>query len=265
MIQMLTQPAKRFSADETKPFAAGGAIFRAIENKAVSEIGRPCSDAELDTFAAGIADALEADDDLAGESNLTDEASVRRALIFGVRRTRPGSGGSWGRQTWLRLRTPLKAYDGDATLYLKETIPSDAERTGQLTRDPVARRRDDTNRLTAPRPFLSAAVRVGGRSYWLNFKESCGSPMECDDIESFARLQRVARVWGTVAGATHREDGRFEMILPRLTAALRQVIRERALAYALKQAADYANFAGGGRERPVVTPAGGVEPAGGRS
>lgn len=245
--KMIEKGQKASYADAVAKSAPDGAFVHVVKKKgAVTELLRPVDGVTLDAFAGAISDAIAADPVVAGRLNFVGVKAVRKALVAAVQRSRVGSSGSQGQRKYLLLmKAPFKGVPGDGILYLKEVIPSSAERSGIVPRDPrepAERLTQDMNHLTEPRPFLNGAVKVAGRTYWLTLKEPWSSELEYDDVKSFDELKHMAAVWGTVAGATHREDGRYDKILPRLTPALKTQLRERAAAYLRLQASQFAEF-----------------------
>lgn len=66
--------------------------------------------------------------------------------------------------------------------------------------------------------------------------------MDPGDIKTAADLPHAARIWAFVVGATHREEGRFETILPRLTPELLTLVRQRANAFVARIESDFEAF-----------------------
>ena len=250
---LLAEAGKKPYDKELAKYCDEGKFRPAVGKKAgLTDILQAVEAKQIDAFAQGLADAVAGDEDLAARLRYRTADAFRSAVLDAARRTRLGSSGSQGLGKYLLLlKRPLVGSDSDAILYLKQEIPTAAERSGLVAQQPGVtpgrRLKIDMDHLTDPRPFLNGSVEAGGQSYWLSLKEPWSDEIAFDDAKTPADLQQLARIWGSVAGATHRDDGRYEKILPRLTPALAVLLRTRAEVYLADQAAAFARFSGDAR------------------
>lgn len=215
----------------------------------LKEVLRPAMD-RVDELAAGIAQAIENSPEMKRLFRHHSKSEIRAAIKDAVLRTRIGSSGSQGlRKYFVLLANPLKDQDTDIILYLKEQIPAAAERSGAIPRDsrsPGRRVKEDMDHLTDPRAYLNSWCDIGtgpsAQSYWVTFKEPWSDELDPDKVKNFDDLLAHARIWATVAAATHREEGRFNTILPRLTPELTQQVRQRTDAYLAQLKQEFAEF-----------------------
>jgi uncharacterized protein (DUF2252 family) len=227
-------------------------------NGKLKEILSPADD-RADAFAQGIAAALANSPEMAERFAYRDAPGIRSHIKGIVQRTRLGSSGSQGlKKYFVLLDRPLKGVDHDIILYLKQEIPCAAERAGLIPRDPRTaghRAAEDMARMTEPKPYLNSWCEIGPESYWVHFKEPWSVELDVATITTYEGLLESATIWGTVAGATHREDGRFETILPRLTPQFEQQVRERAAAYVAQLQREFTQFKDDPRTAQHITSA----------
>lgn len=233
IVLKLLKRSQRSYQDELDSYIKDGKFRTSItsESGKPKEILTPAED-RADEIAGGIAAAIVNCPELADMFRISDRGSIRSAMKDVALRTRLGSSGSQGLKKYLVLLDhPLKSADHDAILYLKKEIPTAAERSGIVLRDPRSpgqRAKQDMDHLTEPRALANGWCEIGGESYWVTFKEPWSDELDPDSVKTFDDLLHMASIWGTVAGATHREEGRYETILPRLTPQLRSQLRERS-------------------------------------
>ncbi len=243
---MSTGPATKAYAKEVEKFTEAGKFRRVVGKKSPTDVLQPVDEERWDAFAEAIASAIDSDDELAKRFALKTSKEVRKRMRDVARRTRVGSSGSQGLAKYLVLiEKPFADHDGDVILYLKEQIPTAAERSGYVPRDartPGERCKRDMDALTEPRAFVNGFCELEGTSFWFSLKEPWSDEIAFDKIKSADELIDMAKLWATVVGCTHREEGRFERILPRLTPALRQTIASRADAYLAYQGEAFASF-----------------------
>lgn len=259
ILKMLKRVSVQYSQELQGHTADGHFRTTVVSEKGkLKEVLRPAMN-RADDFAAGIAAAIRNEPDLKTILPFTDAASVRASIKDIAQRSRLGSSGSQGLKKYLiLLNKPIRGYDGDAILYLKQEIPSAAERAGVVqppTVTPGERVKKDMDRLTDPLPYVNSWCDVGTESYWLSFKEPWSDELDPDDVKTREDLLHVARIWGTVVGAMHREEGRFEVIMPKLTPALLAQIRERSVAFVARLNDDFATFAADARVKSRVAAA----------
>ncbi|HVT88503.1 MAG TPA: DUF2252 family protein [Tepidisphaeraceae bacterium] len=221
--------------------------FRSIvasEKGKLKDILRPAMQ-RADEFADGVAQAISNEPDFKKLMKFSSASQVRAAMKDAVQRTRLASSGSQGLKKYLiLLQKPLHGWDHDAIIYLKQEIPSAAERSGvaRSSLTPGQRLKQDMDRMTDPLPFINSWCEIGSESYWVSFKEPWSDELTPDDVKTFDDLVHMAHIWGTVAGATHREQGRFAIILPKLTATLTSEIQLRSKQFVTKLDADFDAF-----------------------
>lgn len=232
---------------EIDEYIINGRFRRATfsEKGKLKEVLRPAMN-RADEFAQAIAQALANEPDARERFRFVDAPSIRRAIKDIAQRTRLGSSGSQGlKKYFILLDNPLRGIDHDLILYLKQEIPSAAERSGAIERvsiTPGQRVKQDMDRMTDPLPFINSWCEIGGESYWVTIKEPWSDELDPAAIKNVDELLHAARIWGTITGATHREQGRFETILPRLTPVLRDRIRKHAAAFIEQLDRDFTQF-----------------------
>ncbi len=245
--KMLSKAGKKPYRDELAKFTEAGKFRRVVRKKEkITDILDPVDTTRWAAFSQAILDAARQDDRL---GKLMPEASlktIRKQMKDVVRRTRIGSSGSQGlNKYFVLLDKPFAGVDHDVILYLKQEIPTAAERSGIIPRDPRPageRCAADMDKMTEPRAFLCSWADLEGQSYWVHFKEPWSEEIDFDDVKDFGQLKEMAEIWATVVGATHRDEGRFELILPRLTPELQSQIRARSEAYLDYQRAAFEAF-----------------------
>jgi len=175
-------------------------------------------------IAAGIAQAIARSEPLAKLFRYRTEEQIRAAIRDVARRINLRSGGSQGVRKYLVLMDkPFTTADHDIILYVKQQIPSAAERVGLAEMDsrPAAQRcAEDSASLAVPPPFMSAWFRIGDDSYTLSIKEPWTRELGRDDAWDYEALLRMARISAVCAGSTHRQDGLPQIIRARLTPRL---------------------------------------------
>lgn len=255
--QMLTRASVAYQS-EIDTYTQDGRFRQAVltEKGKLKEIFRPAMH-RADDFAEGLAQAIVNEPDLKKLFRFDDAKSIRAALGDVAQRTRLGSSGSQGLKKYFAiLRKPLRNAETDLLIYLKQEIPSAAERSGVVAREnrsPGRRVKEDMDRLTQPLPYINSWCDIGGGSYWVTFKEPWSEELDIETVTSADELIHMARIWGTVAGATHREDGRFEIILPRLNPALLEQIRQRSKLFLKQLDTDFTAFGADSRVRAHVS------------
>jgi uncharacterized protein (DUF2252 family) len=232
-----------------------GGKFRSAavsENGKLKEVLQPAMH-RADELAAGIAQAIVNEPDLSKLFRYTQPEDVRGAVKDVARRTRLGSSGSQGLlKFFVLLDRPLRNIDHDVIVYLKQQIPSAAQRAGVAPASsisPAQRVKENMDRLTSPLPYLNSWCQVGNESYWVSFAEPWSEELDPLSVETFDDLLHMTRIWATVAGASHREDGRFAVILSRLTPGLLAQLRARSSAFLKQLDEDFAAFRADPRTR----------------
>lgn len=231
---------------------------RATKKGEVKDVLRPVEAERADALAEGIAAAI-AREPSAALFRLRTPAEVRGAIKDIALRTRSGSSGSQGlRKYFVLLERPLAGVEHDVILYVKQQIPTAAERSGAVPadpRDPGQRCAEDIVSLSDPKPFFSGWCRIGGESYWVSPREPWTKELDAEDVKSFDDLLRMARVWAVAAGATHRGPGQPEMIAARMSPGLAGELDRLATAFLKQLAADHAALAADPRVRQAIAEA----------
>lgn len=216
-----------------------------FSNGKLKEILRPKDDL-ADTFARAIAQSLENSEGLKELFRLSSAEDIRSAIRSIAQRTRLGSSGSQGlRKYFVLLDRPLKSAGSPIILYLKEQIPSAAERQGIIpgnAQSPGQRCAEYMHHLTDPPPYVNSWCELDGRSYWVCLKEPWSIELSPEDFNDAGGLLEAARILGTVAGASHHDPAEIAAILPRLTGQLQALVQERTDAYLRQLQSDFADF-----------------------
>jgi hypothetical protein len=108
-------------------------------------------------------------------------------------------------------------------LYVKQEIPSPAERTGIIgkdPRDPGQRCAEDMDELCRPRPVFNSWCRLGDQSYWVTIREPWTNELDPEDIKNVKELEAAARIWAVASGATHQHPRQSAAIDRRVNAKL---------------------------------------------
>ena len=208
LLARTSRPYERVLRDDV----SGDRIVRQVagDRGKIKEIFRPAGD-KADAIAAALADAIAADASLAEKFRLHDRESLRAAILDIAWRTRVGSSGSQGLgKLFVLMDSPLKDRSGPTLIYLKQTIPSAAERAGVIPRSsylPSARLLAHARALQSPDAFLGGWCMVEDASYWISLREPWSDELDADDVRTFDDLLAAARIWGTVAGSAHAAAG----------------------------------------------------------
>ena len=246
---LLDEAGKKAYESDLKKFTKDGNFRTGIyKKKALTDLLDPVDPQRFDAFAQAISDAVKNDERLASYMSSHEPAQIRKLIKDVTRRTRIGSAGSQGLNKFLVLLDAPFAARGmkhDVILYLKQQIPTAAERSQIIPRDPRTpgqRCAQDTDKMTDPRPAFNSWAEMDGKSYWVYFKEPWSNELAYDEVTDAASLKQMAVIWGNVVGATHRDDGRFELVLPRFTDEVKQQVRTRADAYVAYQSEAFKAF-----------------------
>ncbi len=219
---------------------------------------RPAMD-KADAISTGIAQAIARSPDMIRIFNYHTAADIRSHVKDLAQRTRLASAGSQGlKKYFVLLNQPLVGVDHDAILYIKQQVPTAAERAGIIPRDPRTpgqRCAEDLELLSHPQPFLNGWFQMGNESYWVTLREPWTDELESDDIKDLAGLRHVARLWATAAGASHRVPGEGEMIRKHVGPELSNELRRLSNAYLMKLTADYEDFKSDPRCPPLIATA----------
>ncbi|HEY7115057.1 MAG TPA: DUF2252 family protein [Tepidisphaeraceae bacterium] len=219
------------------------------------EILRPAMD-RADDMAKSLAQAIERSPAARAAFRYSDVATMRHSIKDVVLRTRLESVGSQGLKKYLvLLDKPLKGLDMDVVMYVKQEIPSAAERAGAIPMDPRSpgqRCAEDMDVLTNPSAYLNCWCDIGKESYWVSFKEPWSDEIELENVRNYPKLLEMTRVWGSVAGAMHRQQGSAiaAAILQRLNRPeLFDQLRHRSTLYMATLDREYADFMSDPRAR----------------
>jgi uncharacterized protein (DUF2252 family) len=244
--KLLAAGGKRKYAKELDQYteSAGRLIgARATRRGEVKDILRPLSAARAAELGDGIAQAVARSPEAAKLFRLRTRDDFRGAVDDAALRTRVGSAGSQGlRKYFVLLDHPLADADHDVIVYLKQQIPSAAERAGLVPRDerdPGQRCAEDVAALSRPRPFFNGWCRIGRESYWVTLREPWTEELSPQDVEDFDDLLRAARVWAVAAGASHFAPGQADAIAARCDAKLAEDLRRLSGEFLKQLDADY--------------------------
>jgi uncharacterized protein (DUF2252 family) len=174
-----------------------------------------------------------------------------------AKRTQLESAGSEGLQKFLVLVDNKKSPEKKLILYMKEQIPSSAERVGLIPRDartPGQRSSEDMHLMTRPPGYFNTWCDWNGGSYRVSIKEPWTDTMDAADVDSLEDLKHVARIWGTVAGSLHRQsDEAVANVKKRLTPELAPYLRTLGMLYATKARDDFRQFVNDPRVKDDIT------------
>jgi hypothetical protein len=205
-------------------------------------------------FADAVAEALTHSPD--GKDLFKSADFEKKSIQDIARRTQLESAGSEGVRKFLLLVSNKKMSDKRLILYLKEQIPSSAERVGLIPTDPRPagqRSSEDLSVMSRPPAYFNSWCAWDDGSFRLSIKEPWTETMDGADVLSFEDLKHVGRVWGTVAGSLHRQgDATVAAVKERLTPDLSLKLRELAMVYAKKAAVDFKEFVADPRAREQV-------------
>jgi uncharacterized protein (DUF2252 family) len=175
-----------------------------------------------------------------------------------ARRTKLESAGSEGLQKYLVLvNAPAQTFPGGrAILYLKQEIPSAAERVGLIPTDPRPpgqRCAQDAQDLQSPALFFNSWCTWRDASFRVTLREPWSETFDAAMVENFDDLRHTARIWGTLAGCLHRQGKpKVEQILARLTPELPGQLRGLAATYATKVTEDHHRFDHDARTKALI-------------
>jgi hypothetical protein len=260
IVRMRIRLAKRNYDKELKEYTENSVRLRTTvgTKNRVKDVFRPAMD-RADVLAEGIAQAIARSPDMRRIFNYHTAQQIRKSMKDVAQRTRMGSAGSQGvKKYFVLLERPLVGVDHDAMLYIKQQIPTAAERSGIIPRDPRVpgqRCAEDMALLSHPPPFLNGWFQVGDESYWVTLREPWTDELDSDDIRDLADLRRIARVWAMAAGATHREPRQGEMIRKRIGPELSNELRRYSNSFLEKLDADHKDFASDPRVPPMIATA----------
>lgn len=212
----------------------------------VKELLRAADD-RADAIASGVAEAIAGQPSLKRAFKLDGVAAVRQSIKSVAVRTRVGSSGSQGlKKYFVLMASPMADVEGDVIVYLKQQVPTAAERAGIVpleSRTPAERCVQAMSTLLPQRPWACGSVELGGESYWLSVKEPWSDELDVATVNNFDDLLAFARVWGAVTGSAHRRaTSDSAVLLSRLTSESRSVIAERVADYEEQLSRDYASF-----------------------
>jgi len=256
IVHMKIRLAKKNYAKELNEYTDNSMKLRpAAPIRKVKDVFRPAMD-RADAISTGIAQAIARSPQMIHIFNYHTAAEIRAHMKDCAQRTRLGSAGSQGlKKYFVLLNKPLVGVDHDAILYIKQQVPTAAERAGIIPRDPRdpgQRCAEDMELLSHPQPFLNGWFVMGNESYWVTLREPWTDELESDDIKDLAGLRHMARLWATAAGASHRLPGEGEMIRKHVGPELSNELRRLSNAFLLKLAADYEDLKTDPRCPPLI-------------
>lgn len=263
VMKLIVPKRKQHYAKELERYTKGDRFLPAVATRKsdVKDLMRPARQ-RAEEFAPALAEMLARSPELRGRLRYSDEATLRRAIKDVALRTRPGSSGSQGLEKFfVLLDKPLRDADHDAILYLKEQIPTAAERSGLVPRDgrpPGRRIAEDIVALTHPGLFFSGWCQVGRKTYWVTMREPWTLELDEEDIKTLDDLKAYSRLWAIAAGATHRGEGEAKMIAEKLDRRLLERLEALSRQFVAVLERDYARFVADERVIPLVRQANAV-------
>jgi hypothetical protein len=231
---LLKDVRKREYSKEVEKYVHKGQFVSVIEDKSdrTKEVLQPAKG------RGEIADAIEtALTKTPDGADLFKTAGVSKKSVLDVaRRTQLESAGSEGLHKYLVLLANKSGSGKRLILYLKQQIPTSAERVGIIptdSRPPGQRAAEDAHDLSRPPGYFNSWCSLGGGSYRLTIKEPWSETLDGKDVDTFEDLKHFARIWGTVAGSLHRQGGEVVAgIKSHMNPNLQTMLRDRAGAYA---------------------------------
>lgn len=238
-------------AKELKQFTRDGQFRERIgPKKKPKELLRRATDRK-DAIAEALARAVDESPYLRAVLRYRSVDEFRGAIRDVALRTRLGSSGSQGLKKYLVLMDkPLAGVDSDAILYLKQEIPAAAQRAGVVAphvpaESPGQRVDRMVRAVLSPPPYLSGSCELGTESFWITLKEPWSSELDSADVSSFDQLLAVAKIWGTVAGASHALTAglaRMSPVLERLNDGLTTDLLKRSEEYRRVLGKEFSEF-----------------------
>jgi uncharacterized protein (DUF2252 family) len=257
IVKLMVPKRKRQYASELARYTNGGRFLPVVFSgkQRVKDLLRPGMD-KADDVAAAVAQAIARSPHLQARFRYHDAQALRLRIRDLARRTRPGSSGSQGlEKLFVLMDRPLNGVEHDVILYIKQQVPTAAERVGLIERDPRPpgqRCAQDIAQLSDPNLYLSGWCTMGEHTYWLTVREPWTEELDEEDIQSWDNLKEFARIWAVSAGATHRQPGEAQRIAARLTPALTAQLKTRSAEYLLQLERDYASFIADPNVPPLV-------------
>jgi hypothetical protein len=250
---------KRHYVKELEDYTETGSRLigvRASRKGQVRDILRPLPPQVVADLGDAIADAVLRDPEQAALFRLKTAAEFRAAVQDAALRTRVGSAGSQGlRKYFVLIDKPLARVDHDVIVYVKQEIPTAAERAGLIPpdgRDPGRRCAEDMAVLSRPEPYFNGWCRMGKESYWVTVREPWSDELDAKDVESYDDLLWAARAWAIAAGASHWEKGQAAMIAARSDTKLAAELRRLSDEYVKQLDADHARLTADPRAKALV-------------
>jgi uncharacterized protein (DUF2252 family) len=238
---LLKEARKRDYSDEVSKYVHDDKFV----SKKGNELLRPVAD--RGPFTQAIRDAVARAPDAA--ALLKDET-----LLDVARRTQLESAGSEGLAKYLVLLSTQNVPGHRVILYLKQQIPSSAERVGLIPKDPRPpgqRASQDMQDLCNPPVAFNGWCDFNGASYRLSLKEPWSEALP--PPSDFKDLVHLAKIWGTVAGALHRQGPDVvRNVSQRLTADLDMKLRVLGIDYAARVTDDFRAFTHDPRTRARI-------------
>ncbi len=253
LFKQMTSAAKdsMYKKDELKKFCKDEKFVAAVYNKKgdlrglPKDILRPAA-GSADAMAAGIAQALANSPRLAAMFRVNSAKDIRASIKDVALRTRVGSSGSQGlKKYFVLMEHPLKGVDHDIIIYLKQEIPTAAERSGLIPVEkfsPGHRASNAAEQWSDPKLLANSWCETDGGSYWVLIEEPFSEDLTPEQFPEFDDLKHAAALWGTVAGTAHRKSPNAKNIPARLTPALTELLRDRCRVYSLKLDTDFSDF-----------------------
>jgi uncharacterized protein (DUF2252 family) len=254
--KMLRDAEKDKYKEEVEKYVEGDRFVERVVDKQgkVKEVLREAKG--KGNIASAVEDALLHTPD---GKDLFKDADIKKKSVEDIaRRNQLEAAGSEGLNKFLVLLKRKKG-PNHLILYLKEQVPSSAERSGVAEKDPRPagkRSSDDMHLLCNPPAYFNSWCDMEGRSYRVSIKEPWSESLESSDLRTPFDLQQMAGVWGVVAASMHRQQkDKIPAIKGRLTPELAGQLRELAGAYAEIAEKQFEQFAADRRTREQISKA----------
>ena len=255
VVSLLRQADKDKYREEVQKYVEGGKFVpRVLDRQGkVREVLREAKG--KGTVSDAIQDALLHTPD--GKDLFPDADVKKKSVEDMAQRSQLEAAGSEGLNKYLVLLKRKGSGPNHVILYLKEQVPSSAERSGVAEKDPRQpgkRSSQDMHLLCNPPSYFNTWCDMEGRSYRVSIKEPWSESLESSDLRTAFDLQQMAGIWGVVAGSMHRQQKeKVAGIKAKLTPELAAQLRELAAAYAEVAEGQFTQFAGDPRTRGMIS------------
>ncbi len=176
----------------------------------VTDILQPVAETRYDAFAMGVVQAIQNDNRLKKLVGDLSQQQVRLKIKSIARRHRIDSSGSQGLEKYfILLDKPFDGVKHDIIIYLKQAIPSAAERANAIEAEKIApakRLVREMESMVSPKPLFNSYCEIEGKSFWTYLKDPWSQEISSSAILSYPELFESSTILGSVLGASHQRD-----------------------------------------------------------